>query len=131
MTTSSLIISTVLSIFVPIISSILTMLLKRWINAKIETMQNEKMKELVREGTDIILDCVNYVQQTFVDNIKSNYTFGFGVEEQKKAFDLAKTRAIEMLPKEVYEAIDRRYGNVDKFVETIIESVIAMRKSES
>lgn len=129
MTTSSLIISTVLSIFVPIISSILTMLLKRWINAKIETMQNEKMKELVKEGTDIILDCVNYVQQTFVDNIKSNYIFG--VEEQKEAFDLAKTRAIEMLPKEVYEAIDRRYGNVDKFAETIIESAIAMRKSES
>lgn len=129
MTTSSLIISTVLSIFVPIISSILTMLLKRWINAKIETMQDEKMKELVREGTDIILDCVNYVQQTFVDNIKSNYIFG--IEEQKEAFDLAKTRAIEMLPKEVYEAIDRRYGNVDKFAETIIESAIAMRKSES
>lgn len=129
MTTSSLIISTVLSIFVPIISSILTMLLKRWINAKIETMQNEKMKELVKEGTDIILDCVNYVQQTFVDNIKSNYIFG--VEEQKEAFDLAKTRAIEMLPREVYEAIDRRYGNVDKFAETIIESAIAMRKSES
>lgn len=129
MTTSSLIISTVLSIFVPIISSILTMLLKRWIDAKIETMQDEKMKELVREGTDIILDCVNYVQQTFVDNIKSNYIFG--IEDQKEAFDLAKTRAIEMLPKEVYEAIDRRYGNVDKFAETIIESAIAMRKSES
>lgn len=129
MTTSSLIISTVLSIFVPIISSILTMLLKRWINAKIETMQDEKMKELVREGTDIILDCVNYVQQTFVDNIKSNYIFG--VEEQKEAFDLAKTRAIEMLPREVYEAIDSRYGNVDKFAETIIESTIAMKKSES
>lgn len=129
MTTSSLIISTVLSIFIPIISSILTMLLKRWINAKIETMQDEKMKELVREGTDIILDCVNYVQQTFVDNIKSNYIFG--IEDQKEAFDLAKTRAIEMLPKEVYEAIDRRYGNVDKFTETIIESAIAMRKSES
>lgn len=118
--------SIILSIFIPVITSILTVILRRWVEVKIQSIQNEKIKVLIQEGTNIILDCVSYAQQTYVDSIKESGFFG--EEEHKIAFTMAKERAIQILPQEVYTAIDNRYGNLDTFVETVIESAIAKQK---
>lgn len=118
--------SIILSIFIPVITSVLTVILRRWVDIKIQSIQNEKVKTLIQEGTNIILDCVSYAQQTYVDEIKNHGLFG--TEEHKIALTMAKERAISMLPQEVYTAIDNRYGNLDTFVETVIESAIAKQK---
>lgn len=128
MNLNSIVITTILSIFVPVISSALTIIVKRWVDEKIKDMENKKLQSLIREGTDIILKSVDYVQQTYVDNIK-NQNF-FNEDAQREAFLLARDRALGLLPAEIYRVIDSRYGSTESFVETIIESYIAKSKKE-
>lgn len=122
------IIAILLSIFIPVITSTLTVIFKRWIDNKIKDMEDKQLQSLIKEGTDIILNSVNYVQQTYVDNIKNNTVFT--LEEQTEAFKQAETRALTLIPKEVASAIDTRYGDLDTFVETVIESYIAKKKEK-
>lgn len=122
------IIAILLSIFIPVITSTLTVILKKWIDNKIKDMEDKQLQSLIKEGTDIILNSVNYVQQTYVDNIKNNTVFT--LEEQTEALKQAETRALTLIPKEVASAIDARYGDLDTFVETVIESYIAKKKEK-
>lgn len=124
----SIIVTTILSIFIPVITSALTIIVKRWVDEKIKDMENKKLQSLIKEGTDIILKSVDCVQQTYVDNIK-NQNF-FDEAAQKEAFLMARDRALELLPAEIYQAIDSRYGSTEDFVETVIESYIAKNKKE-
>jgi superoxide dismutase len=124
----SIIVTTILSIFIPVITSALTIIVKRWVDEKIKDMENKKLQSLIKEGTDIILKSVDCVQQTYVDNIKSHDFFN--EEAQKEAFIMARDRAMELLPAEIYAAIDSRYGSTEQFVETVIESYIAKNKKE-
>lgn len=124
----SIIIETLLSIFIPAISAALTIIVKRWVDEKIKDMENKKLQSLIKEGTDIILKSVDCVQQTYVDNIK-NQNF-FDETAQREAFMMARDRALELLPVEIYQAIDSRYGSTEQFVETVIESYIAKSKKE-
>jgi hypothetical protein len=125
---SSLIMTTILSIFTPVIASALTIIVKRWIDEKIKDMEDKKLKALIEEGTNIILDSVNFIQQTYVDNLKEHDFFDS--ESHKEALCLARDRALTILPQEIYEVIEQRYGNVDIFVETVIESYIAKNKKK-
>lgn len=124
----SIIVTTILSIFIPVITSALTIIVKRWVDEKIKDMKNKKLQSLIKEGTDIILKSVDCVQQTYVDNIK-NQNF-FDEAAQREAFLMARDRAMELLPAEIYSAIDSRYGSTEQFVETVIESYIAKNKKE-
>ena len=125
---TSIIVTTILSIFIPVITSALTIIVKRWVDEKIKDMENKKLQSLIKEGTDIILKSVDCVQQTYVDNIK-NQNF-FDEAAQREAFLMARDRAMELLPAEIYQAIDSRYGSTEQFVETVIESYIAKSKKE-
>lgn len=122
----SLIMTTILSIFIPVITSALTIIAKKLVNEKIKDMENKKLKSLIAEGTGIILDSVNYVQQTYVDALKGQDFFN--EQSHEEAFCMARNRALELLPQEIYNVIEARYGNVDTFIETIIESYIMKNK---
>lgn len=124
----STIVTTILSIFLPVITSALTIIVKRWVDEKIKDMENKKLQSLIKEGTDIILKSVDYVQQVYVDNIKNNNFFDENA--QKEAYSMARDRAIAMLPQEIYQTINSRYGNTEEFIEMVIESYIASNKKE-
>ena len=128
MNLQSIIITTILSIFIPVVTSALTIIVKRWVDEKIKDMENKKLQSLIKEGTDIILKSVDCIQQTYVDNIK-NQNF-FDEAAQREAFLMARDRAMELLPAEIYLAIENRYGSTEQFVETVIESYIAKSKKE-
>lgn len=129
MNINELLISTCISIFVPIISSTLTIIVKRWVDTKIKDIENKRIRMLISEGTDIILNSVNYVQQIYVDTLKQNNSFN--EEARREAFYMARARALELLPEEIYKAIDERYGNINVFVETLIESELSeLKKSK-
>ena len=124
----NIIITTILSIFIPVITSTLTIITKRWVDEKIKDMENKKLQSLIKEGTDIILKSVDCVQQTYVDTIKNNNFFDEAA--QREAFAMARDRALELLPAEIYQVIEYRYGSTEQFVETVIESYIAKSKKE-
>ena len=75
------------------------------------------------------MDSVNYVQQTYVDSLKQQEKFT--AEAQKEAFELAKKRAIELMNQHTQDAIIHIYGNLDTYIDTMIESIINQNKKGS
>lgn len=117
-----------LTIFIPVITSVLTVFVKKWVDKYIEKVSNDGIKELILEGTDIILDAVDYTQQTYVESLKSAQSFD--ITAQKEALNIAKDRAFTLMSRDIINAIENRYGEINTYIETVIESAIAQSKNK-
>lgn len=113
----------VIMIVVPVATSVLTYLFKKYIEELINKNVQGETAEALKRGLDIITDSVNYVQQTYVDTLKKEDKFS--AEAQAEALEAAKNRAIELMNTGIQSAIESSYGNLDTYVTTIIESIIA------
>lgn len=116
----------VIMVVVPIATSVLTFLLKTYLEELINKNVQNETADALKKGLNIILDSVNYVQQTYVDNLKKEDKFT--AEAQSKALQSAKQRAIELMNTDVQSAIEASYGNLDTYVTTVIESLIKKNK---
>lgn len=116
----------VIMVVVPIATSVLTFLLKTYLEELINKNIQNETADALKKGLNIILDSVNYVQQTYVDNLKKEDKFT--AEAQSKALQSAKQRAIELMNTDVQSAIEASYGNLDTYVTTVIESLIKKNK---
>ena len=113
----------VIMIVVPVATSVLTYLFKKYVEELINKNVQGETAEVLKRGLDIITDSVNYVQQTYVDTLKKEDKFS--AEAQAEALEAAKNRAIELMNTDIQSAIESSYGNLDTYVTTIIESIIA------
>lgn len=113
----------VIMIVVPVATTVLTYLLKTYVEELINKNVQGETAEALKRGLDIITDSVNYVQQTYVDTLKKENKFS--AEAQAEALEAAKNRAIELMNTDIQSAIENSYGNLDTYVTTIIESIIA------
>lgn len=113
----------VIMIVVPVATSVLTYLFKKYVEELINKNVQGETAEALKRGLDIITDSVNYVQQTYVDTLKKEDKFS--AEAQAEALEAAKNRAIELMNTDIQSAIESSYGNLDTYVTTIIESIIA------
>lgn len=113
----------VIMIVVPVATTVLTYLLKTYVEELINKNVQGETAEALKRGLDIITDSVNYVQQTYVDTLKKEDKFS--AEAQAEALEAAKNRAIELMNTDIQSAIESSYGNLDTYVTTIIESIIA------
>lgn len=118
-----------ITIAIPVITTILTTLANKALDYQIQKIQDEKMQQLLKEGTSLVLDSVNYIQQTYVDDLKA--ADSFDTTAQKHALEAAKTRALDLMRNDVYKALDNQYENANRYIETIIESAIAQKKEKS
>ncbi|WP_440971767.1 phage holin, LLH family [Megamonas funiformis] len=116
----------VIMVVVPVATSVLTFLLKTYLEELINKNVQNETADALKKGLNIILDSVNYVQQTYVDNLKKEDKFT--AEAQSKALQSAKQRAIELMNTDVQSAIEASYGNLDTYVTTVIESLIKKNK---
>lgn len=116
----------VLMVFVPVITSVLTYFFKQFVTEFINKNIQGETAEALKRGLDIITDSVNYVQQTYVDSLKKEDKFT--IEAQNEALEAAKNRAIELMNTDIQSAIENSYGNLDTYVTTMIESIIAKNK---
>nr|DAR67897.1 MAG TPA: holin [Caudoviricetes sp.] len=116
----------VIMVVVPVATSVLTFLLKTYLEELINKNIQNETADALKKGLNIILDSVNYVQQTYVDNLKKEDKFT--AEAQSKALQSAKQRAIELMNTDVQSAIEASYGNLDTYVTTVIESLIKKNK---
>ena len=113
----------VIMVVVPVATSVLTFLLKTYLEELINKNVQNETADALKKGLNIILD---YVQQTYVDNLKKEDKFT--AEAQSKALQSAKQRAIELMNTDVQSAIEASYGNLDTYVTTVIESLIKKNK---
>ena len=116
----------IIMIVVPVATSVLTYFFKTYVEQLIDKNVKGETAEALKRGVDIIIDSVNYVQQTYVDTLKKENKFT--PEAQEEALQAAKDRAIELMNGDITTAIENSYGNLDTYVTTIIESIIAQNK---
>ena len=119
----------VIMIVVPVATSVLTYYIKKYVGQLINENVNDEAAQDLEKALQILTDSIYYVQQTYVDALKAEDKFT--EEAQKKAFELAKNRAIELMSQHMQEAIVYAYGNLDVYIETVIESIISQNKKGS
>ena len=114
----------VTSIILPLLTYAGTRLIA-YLNSKIK---DENYKILLTTATDIVVNAVRSVFQTYVESLKASGNFDS--EAQLIALNKAKDIALEQMTDEVKEFISKNYGSVDAWLTTTIESTINLIKNK-
>ena len=114
----------VLVAVIPILSGFLCRLLKQLADKVVQNMEDERVKALVGEIDTAVQSAVNYVNQTFVDELKKAGTFGEDPEYAEEAFRTAYETAIETISSDAMDWISETFGDVRKYLEVKIEDSI-------
>lgn len=114
----------VTAIILPLISMVGGKLIN-WLSAKIK---NEKAGNLIGTATEIVINAVKSVFQTYVDSLKKEGKFD--KESQLIALSKAKDVAISQMTEEVKEFIRENYGDLDAWLNTQIEATIDTLKNK-
>ena len=95
-----------------------------WLNTKIK---DENAKQQLTVATDIVMNAVRSVFQTYVETLKKNGTFD--KESQKVALIKAKDDALAQMSDEIKDYITKNYGDLETWIVTQIESTINILKN--
>lgn len=96
-----------------------------WLNAKIK---DGNAKQQLTVATDIVMNAVRSVFQTYVETLKKNGTFD--KESQKVALIKAKDDALAQMSDEIKDYITKNYGDLETWITTQIESTINILKNK-
>ena len=94
------------------------------IRAKTSQIKNEELQQAI----DGIGDIVIMVSQTFVDSLKESGNFD--KEAQAKAFNMAKTAALNGMSDSMKKYIDKYCGGLDEWLRIQIEAWVKKNKIE-
>lgn len=114
----------VTAVILPLISYAGTRLIS-YLNSKIK---DENARIHLTTATDIVVNAVRSVFQTYVDSLKASGNFD--KEAQLTALTKAKDIALEQMTDEVKNFITKNYGSVDAWLTTNIESTINLIKNK-
>lgn len=100
--------------------------------ARLVTYLNSKIKDanakiLLTTATDIVINAVRSVFQTYVDSLKASGSFD--AQAQTQALTKAKDIALSQMTDEVKSFIDKNYGSIDAWLTTTIEATINLIKN--
>lgn len=98
--------------------------LTQWLNTKIK---DEKGQLLIKQATDIVLNAVRCVFQTYVEALKKSG--GFDQKAQIYAFNLAKDTVLKQLSHDAKSYIATNYGDLEEWLKTQIEASINLLKN--
>lgn len=96
----------------------------QYISAKVK---NEKAATILSAATDIVLNAVRSVFQTYVESLKANGSFD--KEAQFTALCKAKDIALAQFGDDIKGFITKTYGNLDGWLTNQIESTINFLKN--
>lgn len=121
-----------LNILSVVVTSIILPLIT-YAGARLITYLNSKIKDtnariLLTTATDIVINAVRSVFQTYVDSLKASGSFD--AHAQTVALTKAKDIALEQMTDEVKNFIAKNYGSVDAWLTTTIESTINLIKNK-
>lgn len=121
-----------LNILSVVVTSIILPLIT-YAGARLITYLNSKIKDtnariLLTTATDIVINAVRSVFQTYVDSLKASGSFD--AHAQSVALTKAKDIALEQMSTEVKDFISKNYGSVDAWLTTTIESTINLIKNK-
>lgn len=122
-------------ILINVISAVVTTVLLpliTWAGTKLiqyigTKVKNEKAVALLTTATNIVVNAVRSVFQTYVESLKASGSFD--AEAQKTALTKAKDIALSQLGDDVKGYITSTYGNLDGWLTNQIESTINLLKN--
>ena len=107
----------------------LVALLKRETIKIEQQLDNEIAAKYIDMANEAVASAVIYTTQVFVETLKSQGAFT--KEKQIEAFNMAKTRALEILGDTAVAALNEIYGDLDAWLNTMIERVCWETKQQS
>ena len=112
---------------------VLTTYLIQFLRAKgnqiAESVNNELAAKYIKMLTETICACVDETNQTYVDALKASGSFD--AEAQKQAFMMCKDAVMKILSNEAKDYLASIYGDLDKFIESMIEAQVKQAKKSS
>jgi hypothetical protein len=99
------------------------------LNASIDNIQvntklaeYEKLNKIIDQVQSVVATIVQSVNQTFVDSLKQSgiFTKESAIEAKNMALDMADT----LLTEEAINAIEQVYGDVDVYLDSLIETLV-------
>ena len=100
-------------------------LYSKWTEGKVK-IKNDKISTTLDGVVTMVLDVVTAVNQTFVDELKKKGEFT--EEAAKEAFNKSKETALKMLSNDAAEIITTVYGDIDVYLDTLIEATVKQLK---
>lgn len=76
----------------------------------VSKVKNDHIAKYIGIAADVVTQCVAYVDQIYVDNLKDDGMFD--VNAQKQAFEMCKQRILAMLNEEAKKAVIEVYGDL-------------------
>ena len=121
----------VLTVILPVVAKYAVDLIKTKIkesNIIADATKNEDLSKIVEGALSDVMDAVLYINQIYVDSLKSSGRFD--KEAQEEAFNRAYVEAMNMISDEAKKVIEQLYGSFDKWLKLKIESSVNMAKKQ-
>lgn len=119
-------------VLIPLLA-ILTKYITTWIQIKInELTQNKNDKMFTKYMTmlqDTVIDCVIATNQTYVEALKTQGKFD--AEAQKIAFQKTYDAVMQILTEDAVTYLNEALGDLDAYVNTLIEAQVNMQKTSN
>lgn len=119
------IISIIVTVVVIPLITLLGAKLVKWVASKID---DENAAKIVENASNIVLNAVKSVFQTYVDTLKKQGKFGS--DAQQEALIKAKTIALSQLGHDTQKFLASNFGDVDTWIVTQIEATINTLKNK-
>lgn len=111
---------------VPILTTYLCKFLyTKWTEGKVK-IKNEKISNTLDNVINVVLDAVEATNQTFVDELKKKGEFTEA--SALEAFNVTKEKVLDMLSDDAAEIIVQVYGDLDIYIDTLIEATVRQLK---
>lgn len=122
----------VMVVVLPLITILANYLIK-FIDAKIDGVKAKTTNETTQKYLDIaektLTQCIQNTTETFVKTAKESGEFN--QETAEKAYQMSKDMFLQTISKDVQEAIQSSYNDVDAWLKIAIESRLANLKTDS
>lgn len=110
--------------------AILTKYITAWIQIKINELTDQKndatFTKYMTLLQDTVISCVIATNQTYVDALKEQGKFD--AEAQKIAFQKTYDSVMQILTEDAVKYLNEALGDLDKYVNTMIESQVNLQK---
>ena len=123
-------INTIINIIIIPLLAYLTKYVVSCLKAKKDAVSNsdktDNEKYLLLRVYDIVVQCIECTNQTYADALREQGKFD--IEAQKIALQKTTSAILEILSDEMTSELNKLVGNVEVYLNTLIESIIKQNK---
>lgn len=87
-----------------------------------DKIHNDKINKYIDKAQDVIVQCVDYVNQTYVDALKEDGKFNKAAQEV--AFDKCKDQVLFLLNENAKQAVIEMFGDFELWIDSMIETAV-------